>query len=62
MEFLNTPNSRFENLPDYPFSPNYITLENEMQMHYVDEGPKDGEVVLCLHGEPSWSRLSSYRT
>ena len=26
-------------------------------MHYVDEGPRDGEVVLLLHGEPSWSYL-----
>ena len=27
-------------------------------MHYVDEGPADAtEVVLCLHGEPSWSYL-----
>lgn len=26
-------------------------------MHYLDEGPKDGEVVLMLHGEPSWSFL-----
>ncbi|MCL4127704.1 UNVERIFIED_CONTAM: hypothetical protein GTU68_008825 [Idotea baltica] len=26
-----------------------------MKMHYVDEGA--GEVVLCLHGEPSWSYL-----
>lgn len=26
-------------------------------MHYVDEGPKDGEVVLLLHGQPSWSFL-----
>jgi len=26
-------------------------------MHYVDEGPKNGEVVLLLHGEPSWSYL-----
>jgi len=25
------------------------------RMHYVDEG--QGEVVLCLHGEPSWSYL-----
>mgnify|MGYP000507116085 CR=1 FL=1 len=23
----------------------------------LDEGPKDGKVVLCLHGEPSWSYL-----
>ena len=26
-------------------------------MHYLDEGPSDGDVVLLLHGEPSWSYL-----
>src|SRR5436305_5407963 len=26
-------------------------------MHYVDEGARDGEPVLMLHGEPSWSYL-----
>jgi haloalkane dehalogenase len=26
-------------------------------MHHVDEGPRDGPVVLMLHGEPSWSYL-----
>ncbi|WP_084152641.1 alpha/beta fold hydrolase [Burkholderia sp. A1] len=26
-------------------------------MHYVDEGPGDGEVLLCLHGEPTWGYL-----
>ncbi len=26
-------------------------------MHYVDEGPRDAEVVLMLHGEPSWCYL-----
>ncbi|KLI99974.1 alpha/beta fold hydrolase [Luteimonas sp. FCS-9] len=24
-------------------------------MHYLDEGPRDGEIVLMLHGNPSWS-------
>ncbi|MEC7289360.1 MAG: haloalkane dehalogenase [Pseudomonadota bacterium] len=28
-----------------------------MRMHYLDEGPSDGEVVLLLHGNPSWSYL-----
>lgn len=23
-------------------------------MHYVDEGPLDGPVVLMLHGQPTW--------
>jgi len=57
MEFLTTPDSRFENLPDYPFAPNYIEIGEGMKMHYVDEGPKNGEIVLLLHGEPSWSYL-----
>ena len=24
-------------------------------MHYLDEGPRDGEPVIMLHGNPSWS-------
>ena len=27
------------------------------RVHYLDEGPRAGPVVLCLHGEPSWSYL-----
>jgi pimeloyl-ACP methyl ester carboxylesterase len=26
-------------------------------MHYIDEGPGDAEVFLCLHGEPTWAYL-----
>lgn len=26
-------------------------------MHYIDEGAKDAEVFLCLHGEPTWAYL-----
>lgn len=28
-----------------------------LRVHYLDEGPSDGAVVLCMHGEPSWSYL-----
>lgn len=56
MKILRTPDSCFENLPGYPFEPNYVEVDG-MRMHYVDEGPKDGQVVLMLHGEPSWSYL-----
>lgn len=54
MDALRTPEERFANLPDYPFAPHYVELEG-LRMHYVDEG--QGEVVMCLHGEPSWSYL-----
>jgi haloalkane dehalogenase len=52
---LRTPDDRFANLPDYPYAPNYVELDG-VRMHYVDEGQSD-EVILCLHGEPSWSYL-----
>lgn len=57
MKILTTPLSQFENLPDYPFAPNYLEVEQGLKMHYLDEGPKNGEIVLLLHGEPSWSYL-----
>jgi len=53
---VRTPDSRFEGLPDYDYAPHYVDIDS-MRMHYVDEGPRDGEVVLLLHGEPSWSYL-----
>ncbi|RZV36547.1 MAG: alpha/beta fold hydrolase [Chromatiales bacterium] len=53
---VRTPDSRFENLPAYDFAANYVEVDG-MRMHYVDEGPRDGEVMLLLHGEPSWSYL-----
>jgi haloalkane dehalogenase len=60
MELLRTPDERFANLPGYDFAPHYATLGAEhggVRMHYLDEGPRDAPVVLCLHGEPSWSYL-----
>lgn len=54
---LRTPESRFENLPDYPFAPNYLEVEGSLRMHYLEEGNKNHPTVLLLHGEPSWSFL-----
>lgn len=57
MPIIRTPDERFQNLPDFPFQPHYVEV-NGLRVHYLDEG--QGEVILCLHGEPSWSYL--YRT
>ncbi len=56
MAALRTPDSRFENLPDYDFEAHFADVDG-LRMHYVDEGPRDGQPVLLLHGEPSWSYL-----
>lgn len=56
MKALRTPDERFADLPDYPFAENYLDVDG-LRMHYVDEGPRDGTIVLLLHGEPSWSYL-----
>lgn len=61
IDFVRTPDARFENLPDYPFSPNYVDDlpgYEGLRVHYLDEGPRDSDrTFLCLHGQPSWSYL-----
>jgi len=62
MDRLRTPDERFADLPDFAFEPRYVEVpagdgSPTLRMGLVDEGPPDGEVVLCLHGEPSWSFL-----
>ncbi|HLL82705.1 MAG TPA: haloalkane dehalogenase, partial [Longimicrobium sp.] len=61
MQMLRTPDECFANLPGYPFAPHYVELPDgeggSLRMHYVDEGPKDGPIVLLIHGEPTWSYL-----
>ena len=42
-------------LPDYPFTPQAFVHPNGLRQSYLDEGPRAGEVVVMLHGNPSWS-------
>lgn len=51
---LRTPDHHFYGLVDFPYNPNYVEI-NGGRLHYIDEG--EGEVILCLHGEPTWSFL-----
>jgi haloalkane dehalogenase len=61
MDVLRTPDARFEGLPDWPYAPRYHEITDAdgtpLRMHYVDEGPRDGALVLVMHGEPSWAYL-----
>lgn len=61
MKTLRTPDSCFENLSDYDFAPHYVMVDDseggELRVHYLDEGPKDADPILLLHGEPSWCYL-----
>jgi haloalkane dehalogenase len=57
---LRTPEERFSNLTDFDFEPHFVEVrdgDDTLRVHYLDEGPPTGEVVLLLHGEPSWSFL-----
>lgn len=58
---LRTPDAQFSDLPDYPWSPHYVSdlpALAGLRMHYVDEGPTDAALTyLCLHGNPAWSYL-----
>ncbi|MDJ0757444.1 MAG: haloalkane dehalogenase [Ardenticatenaceae bacterium] len=56
MDVLRTPDERFENLPDFPFPPHYTDIDG-LRVHHIEDGPASGDVVLMLHGEPSWSFL-----
>jgi pimeloyl-ACP methyl ester carboxylesterase len=39
---------------EYPFAAHWLAQAGG-RLHYVDEGPRAGDVVLCLHGNPTWS-------
>lgn len=56
LEFVRTPDDRFDGLSDFAWSPHHAEVDG-LRMAYVDEGPADGDVALLLHGEPSWSYL-----
>ena len=61
MEIARTPDDRFRSLSDWPFAPRYTNVPDGMggslRIHYVDEGPRTADPILCLHGQPTWSYL-----
>ncbi len=63
MRILRTPDDRFADLAGFAYEPHYADVPDPdaggrtLRMAWVEAGPADGEVVLLLHGEPSWSYL-----
>jgi haloalkane dehalogenase len=61
VEVLRTPDEHFADLPGFPYQPRYVEVDDgdggALRIAYVEDGPGDGEPVLLLHGEPSWSFL-----
>jgi haloalkane dehalogenase len=60
---LRTADAAFEVLEDFPFAPHYVEITDPdlgaLRVHYLDEGPTDGHIIVLLHGQATWSY--SYR-
>ena len=52
MHSIKTPDSCFQNMQDFPYVPNYQTIEDgdggELTMHYLEEGPLDGPLICVF--------------
>jgi haloalkane dehalogenase len=61
LRILRTPDARFADLPGYAYEPHYVEVraagDGRLRIHYLDEGPRDGHLLVLLHGQPSWSYL-----
>lgn len=59
MKILRTPDERFAALPNFPYQAHYLEIPVEagerLRIHYLDEGPREADPILLIHGEPSWS-------
>lgn len=61
MILLRTPDHQFARLEDWPYQPHYTELSGgplgKVRMAHHEDGRRGDPVVLCLHGEPTWSYL-----
>ena len=60
IEAVRTPKERFRDLPNWIWNPNFaadLPSYEGIRIAYLDEGPKDAPVFLCLHGQPTWGYL-----
>jgi haloalkane dehalogenase len=61
MDKLRTPDECFAAVAEFPYEPRYADVPDQdggtLRMAWVESGPADGEPLLLLHGEPTWSYL-----
>lgn len=57
MQTVRTPEDRFADLPGFPWQPTYVEVAGGLRVAVIDEGPRDAQTVLLMHGEPTWSFL-----
>ncbi|MFZ4071314.1 MAG: haloalkane dehalogenase [Caulobacterales bacterium] len=61
MKVLRTPDDCFAAIADFPYAPHYTTVRDEdgseIRIHHIDEGPRDAEPILLMHGNPTWAYL-----
>jgi haloalkane dehalogenase len=61
MKVLRTPDDSFAAIADFPYAPHYTTVRDddgsEIRIHHIDEGPRDAEPILLMHGNPTWAYL-----
>jgi haloalkane dehalogenase len=62
MQTVRTPDERFAALAGFGYEPHYAEVADPdggqpLRVAWVEDGPTDGQPVLLLHGEPSWSYL-----
>ena len=63
MKVLRTPDKYFKDIKGYAFKPIYTNINSddgtELRIHHIDEGPRNGPILLAMHGQPVWSYLYS---
>ena len=60
MSILKADLSLFQNIVGWDFKENFfpvLTEFGEINVHYVDENKDAEEVVLLMHGNPTWGYL-----
>jgi len=63
MKILRTPDEYFKVVTDFNYEPCYTNIKtkdgSELRIHHIDEGPRDGPILLAMHGQPVWCYLYS---